>query len=171
VVFCLEFYLGVCFVNYITAVMCAENCLHFLNLAETYGLSDCVHETKSFVLRDFAALSRNSAGFRNISCDLLCELLSNDRLHTASELSVFNVAVSWLEALATRQDPETIRRVLGLVRYGLMSAKQMEGIVTNPLLAGEACHEVLQVSSANIILLLYYIILYNIIYITFLAGI
>ena len=127
--------------------MTVENCLHFLKMAEMYGLSDCKRETKAFILDNFIPVARND-DFRSVSCDLFCEFLSDDRLRSQSELDVFKIALSWLETSVspTRQAPETIRRVLGLVRYGLMSAEQMECIYSNPLLLGEACREVLQVS-------------------------
>jgi len=130
--------------------MTVENCLHFLKMAEMYGLSDCKRETKSFILDNFIPVARND-DFRSISCDLFCEFLSDDRLRSQSELDVFKIALSWLETSMspTRQAPETIRRVLGLVRYGLMSAEQMECIYSNPLLLGEACREVLQVSKSR----------------------
>jgi len=137
--------------------MTVENCLHFLKMAEMYGLSDCKRETKSFILDNFIPVARND-DFRSISCDLFCEFLSDDRLRAQSELDVFKIALSWLETSVspTRQAPETIRRVLGLVRYGLMSAEQMECIYSNPLLLGEACREVLQVKYTLYALYYYY---------------
>jgi len=127
--------------------MTVENCLHFLKMAEMYGLSDCKRETKSFILDNFTPVARND-DFRGISCDLFCEFLSDDRLRSQSELDVFKIALSWLDNSVSqaRQAPDTVRKVLGLVRYGLMSAEQMECIYSNPLLLGEACREVLQVT-------------------------
>lgn len=131
--------------RYLRDEMTVDNCLHFLKMAEMYGLSECKRETKSFILENFIPVARND-DFRSISCDLFCEFLSDDRLCSQSELDVFKIALTWLETSnsSTRQSPDTVRRVLGLVRYGLMSAEQMECIYSHPLLLGEACREVLQ---------------------------
>ena len=46
---------------------------------------------------------------------------------------------------AITRSPELTKRVLGLIRYGLMSAEHMEYIYGHPLLLAEACRDVLQV--------------------------
>ena len=127
--------------------MTVDNCLHFLKMAEMYGLAECKRETKKFILDYFVPVARND-DFRTISCDLFCEFLSDDRLRAQSEHEVFKIALNWLETStsSSRQSPETVRRVLGLVRYGLMSAEQMECIYIHPLVLSEPCREVLQVS-------------------------
>ena len=81
-----------------------------------------------------------------------------------SELEVFIIALTWLEGGsappwwaggtsappatvggAITRSPELTKRVLGLIRYGLMSAEHMEYIYGHPLLLAEACRDVLQV--------------------------
>jgi BTB And C-terminal Kelch len=133
--------------RYLRDEMTVENCLHFLKMAEMYGLTDCKRETKKFILENFVPVARYD-DFKSISCDLFCEFLSDDRLRAQCEHEVFKIALSWLETStsSSRQSPETIHRVLGLVRYGLMSAEQMECIYSHPLLLSEPCREVLQVS-------------------------
>ena len=127
--------------KYLREEMTVDNCLHFLKMAEMYGLADCKRETKNFILENFIPVTFNE-DFKTVSCELFCEFLSDDRLKAQSELEVFKIALLWLEN-SSRQ-AELTKKVLGLVRYGLMNAEQMEQIYSNPLLLSESCRDVLQ---------------------------
>ena len=59
-------------------------------MAETYELRGCEHDIKAFILKNFVTVAQNEA-FKEISVDLLTELLSADKLQAESELDVFQV--------------------------------------------------------------------------------
>ena len=59
--------------------MTVDNCLHFLKMAEMYGLADCKRDAKGFILDNFESVAHND-DFKTVSGELLCELLSDDRL-------------------------------------------------------------------------------------------
>ncbi|ESN98498.1 hypothetical protein HELRODRAFT_84578 [Helobdella robusta] len=118
-----------------------DNCLHFLRLAETYGLQECKRDTKAFILDNFVPVSKNE-DFKQITAELLCELLADDRLRAPSEMDVFKVVCLWLEGPGMALS--LYFQVLSLIRYGLMSAEQVESIYSHPVLRGDACRDVLQ---------------------------
>lgn len=127
--------------KYLRDEMTVDNCLHFLRMAEMYGLSECKRETKNFILENFVPVAHNE-DFKGISGELFCEFLSDDRLKAQSELEVFKIALTWLENSSRQSD--LTKKILGLIRYGLMNAEQMEYIYSHPLLLSEACRDVLQ---------------------------
>lgn len=118
-----------------------DNCLHFLHMAETYELKGCEHDIKEFILGNFVTVAQNEA-FKEISPDLLIELLSNDKLQAESELDVFQVGLTWL--LADSERLTTAKQVLEHVRYGLMTPEEMEEVYGNALMLSEQCQPVLQ---------------------------
>ena len=127
--------------QYLKEQLTIENCLQFLRLAELYALADCKHDTKVFILENFIPVAK-SEDFTEISCELLCELLASDLLRASSELDVFNVTLRWLEAVEGRK--KEANRMLGLIRYGLMTAEQMSLVYSHPLMLSESCREILQ---------------------------
>lgn len=70
-----------------------DNCLEFLNMAELFELRNAQVDIKKFILENFVAVAQNE-NFVEISLDLLCELLKDDRLNAESELDVFKVGVN-----------------------------------------------------------------------------
>ena len=110
-------------------------------MAETYELRGCEHDIKAFILNNFVRVAQNDA-FKEMSADLLTELLSNDCLRAESELHVFHVALGWLMAESDRSDLS--RKVLEQVRYGLMTSEEMEEVYGNVLMLTEQCQPVLQ---------------------------
>ena len=57
---------------------------------------------------------------------------------------MFKIALSWLETGSSSRSMDLTKKILGLIRYGLMSAEQMEYIYGHPLLLSESCRDVLQ---------------------------
>ena len=132
--------LGFCS-QYMNNELTTENCLQILNMGDVYGLIECKREAKRYILENFIPVSENE-DFRTISPELFCEFLSDDKLHAHSELDVFKVALKWLEGHDNKQDIN--KRVLCLIRYGLMNAEQVEQVYSNPLMLAESCQKILQ---------------------------
>lgn len=132
--------------RYLREELTNDNCLHFLKMAEMYGLSDCKQETKNYILENFVPVAQNE-DFKTISLELFYEFLSDDKLRAASELEVFKVALNWLESNSSNTDagnPDLNKNVLSLIRYGLMDAEQMEFVIRSNLMLSESCRDVLQ---------------------------
>ena len=99
--------------QYLRDELTIDNCLHFLKMAELYELSECKRETKNFILQNYVPVAQNE-DFKNVSSDLFCEFLTDDKLRAQSELEVFKVALGWLES--NPPDMELTKRVLSLLR-------------------------------------------------------
>lgn len=127
--------------QYLKDEMTIENCLHFLKMAELYDLAGCKRETKAFILENFIPVAQ-SDDFKDLSLEMFCDFLADDRLRALSELDVFRVALKWLKKHPERE--AVAKSVLGSVRYGLMNAEQMEAVYTNPLMLSDSCCDILQ---------------------------
>ena len=84
--------------QYIRDRLTIDNCLEFLNMAEMFELSTAQVDIKKFILENFVDVAQNE-NFLEISLDLLCELLVDDRLKADSELEVFKVITSLINRL------------------------------------------------------------------------
>ena len=117
--------------QYIKDQLTIDNCLQFLNMADMYEMRVSALDTKLFILQNFVAVAMRE-DFLDTSLDLLSELLADDRLMADSELDVFQVALRWLESHPDRAMES--RRILGHIRFGLMTAEEMDSVYTHQLM-------------------------------------
>ena len=66
--------------------------------------------------------------FESFSAPLLCKILASDALG-CEEIAIFKAVEQWIEAHKTSLREDDIKEILGMVRYGLIPAKELISVV------------------------------------------
>ena len=110
--------------SYMTVNLCFENCVDFLNIAETFSLEDTCALIKGFMVKDMFAFS-DTDYFQQLRLDQISTLLAMDRLGAnLREIGVFQVALKWLNFNRSERYPYA-GKIMKSVRFGLLTSEQI----------------------------------------------
>ncbi|MBN3295630.1 KLH33 protein, partial [Amia calva] len=112
--------------GFLQCEMDAHSCLDVAAFAEAYGLAELGEQAEDFVLRNFQEVGQTPK-FQDLSPERLRHYLAQDSLCATSELAVFRVLVSWIQAV-----PEGRLGLAGelmkLVRFPLMTFREFREV-------------------------------------------
>ncbi|XP_066268842.1 kelch-like protein 31 [Branchiostoma lanceolatum] len=100
-----------------------ESCIDIANIASSYDLKSVKDFAEKYILENFVAFS-DGEQFQRLSVDQLCGFLGNDDLLLHPELTVFQIALKWLN-----HDPNTrmqhVAKVMGHIRFPIIPAADL----------------------------------------------
>ena len=105
------------------------NCLTARSFAETYGCEELLRKSKTFILENFEAVSKEEE-FMGLSVEQLKSLISRDDVSVSTEEIVYEAAISWIKHNPGERRQFTAE-LLKHVRFGCVSkyylAEHVEG--------------------------------------------
>ena len=100
--------------------------LELLCAADFFNMPELKEFCHYFLRRHGKMIVQNE--LQNLSLPLLCKTLASDALG-CEEIAIFKAVEKWIEAHKTSLSDDDIKEILGMVRYGLIPAKELVSVV------------------------------------------
>ncbi|XP_011138765.1 kelch-like protein 10 [Harpegnathos saltator] len=121
-----------------------DNCLGIFKFACHYFCRDLEKQGRKYIRHHFKQILQESGELKDLLCDELEAILSDDELNVKNEEIVFDAVKTWVES---RVDERRVYlpRLLKCIRYGLMTHKYfVNNVVSWKLVEGnDACQKTL----------------------------
>jgi hypothetical protein len=106
----------------------SDNALAALSIADHLSLPDLARAAKKVVSDDFSAVLASGA-IKELSAELLGELLSSEDLGVTKEEHAFEAVVAWVDGQSHPPSPEVTEGLLARVRFPLMPSEYVRTVV------------------------------------------